>query len=238
MPRVIFARRARRAVVLLLEDCPQQTTVHPLDHHVEPAALFAVERLHDSRVIENLADLLFALETLHQNGIGFQFRMGHLDCHLAGAIQVRGPVEGRHPAARHRGVDAVVIQHISGFKHLHRGHLLNRLIVSRHRRIKRFEMGNFRALGSRMVFQARNTSDCHVSRLRPSRSVRGLGWSSDEGAVATVPSYDGIRAWFDFRRFWLPALASRGDLCPPPDTPRARGITPPPLYLPPRKPAS
>ena len=68
---------------LLIQNGSQQPALHPLDHHVEAAALFAVEGLHHAGVVELLANLLLAAEALHQHRVGLHLRVGNLDGHLA-----------------------------------------------------------------------------------------------------------------------------------------------------------
>ena len=53
-----------RQLLFFVQDRAQQPAFDPLHHHVELAALFAVECLHHARVIEQLPDLLLPLEAL------------------------------------------------------------------------------------------------------------------------------------------------------------------------------
>ena len=95
---------------------PQQPPVHPLDDHVDAAALFAVVGLHHAGVVQRLADLLFAIEALEQDRVGFHLRVGHLDGHLLAGLLVGRLVKHRHAGAGNRRVDAVVVKRLSGFK--------------------------------------------------------------------------------------------------------------------------
>ena len=101
---------------LLVQDRPQQPSLHPLDHHVKPAAILSVVGFYHAGVVQLLADLLLPLEALHQDRVHLQLRMGNLDSHLLSARQIGGLEERRHPAARNHRIQAVVVQRISGFE--------------------------------------------------------------------------------------------------------------------------
>ena len=66
-------------------------------------------------MVEFLADLLLALEALDQNRIRLHLGERNLDGHLSAGIQVGRPVEHRHAAVGDGGIDAVVVERVSGF---------------------------------------------------------------------------------------------------------------------------
>ncbi len=102
-----------------IQNGPQQPALHPLDHHVGAAALFAVVGLHHAGVVNLLADLLLAAEALEQNGVGFHLRMRHLHGHRPAVAQVSGAEKRGHAAAGNLRIQEVVIQ---GFSNFERGH--------------------------------------------------------------------------------------------------------------------
>ena len=104
---------------LLVQNGAQQPAVDPLDDHVTAAAIFAVEGLDDSRMIDLLADRLFAPEALEKNRIGFHLRMRNLQCHRTARAQVGSAEERGHAAARNFGVQTVVVQRVPGFEFRH-----------------------------------------------------------------------------------------------------------------------
>jgi hypothetical protein len=104
---------------LLVQNIAQQPALDPLDHHVKTAPLFAVKSLDHARVVKLLADFLFALEALDENGISFHLRVGQLDGHGSAGVLVGSFEERSHSAARNHRVQAVVIQCISGLQWVH-----------------------------------------------------------------------------------------------------------------------
>ena len=77
-------------------------------------------------MVQLLADLAFALETVEQHRIGFHFRMRNLDRHLAAVAHVGGAKNGGHAAAGDQSFDAVVVELLAGMKcHVVRGNALD-----------------------------------------------------------------------------------------------------------------
>ena len=112
----ILIARSIGSLPLLVQDLAQQAAVHPLHHHVDPAAVVVGEHLHDAGVIQLFADLGFARETVEKNGVGFHLRMRNLDGDLAAIAHVGGPEDGGHPAARDESLNAVMIELIAGME--------------------------------------------------------------------------------------------------------------------------
>ena len=65
-------------------------------------------------MIERLADLLFALEAIEEDGIAFHFGVGDFDGDGAAGAKVGGAKDGGHAAAGDDAVDAVMIELIAG----------------------------------------------------------------------------------------------------------------------------
>ena len=81
MPSVKFTARSIGSLRFLVQDRPQQPAFDPLNHHVKAAALFAVIGLDHARMVKFLANLLLALEALHQNRIVFHLSVRNFDGH-------------------------------------------------------------------------------------------------------------------------------------------------------------
>ena len=92
-PQRNLDRTLDRELLLFVQQGAQQSPVHPLHNHVHPAALFAIKGLHHTGVIQQLADLLFAFETLKQHRVCFHLRVRNLDGDLAIMSKVSCPVE-------------------------------------------------------------------------------------------------------------------------------------------------
>ena len=76
-------------------------------------------------MVEFLADLALALETVEQHRIGFHFRMRNLDRDLAAVAHIGGAKDRRHAAAGDQSFDAVVVKLFAGMKcHVVRGNAL------------------------------------------------------------------------------------------------------------------
>jgi hypothetical protein len=67
-------------------------------------------------VVHLPADQGLALKTLEESDIALRLGMRDFDRELAASAQIRGTEDRSHPAARHEGVEAVVIQAVSRLK--------------------------------------------------------------------------------------------------------------------------
>ena len=89
MAMVRATARSTGSFRFLVQNGAQQATLYPLDDHVTAAALFAVESLDDSGMVDFLADRLFAPEALEKNRVGLHLRMRNLH------MPPDGPCAGR-----------------------------------------------------------------------------------------------------------------------------------------------
>ena len=67
-------------------------------------------------MIELFTDVLFALEAIEKQRVGFHFGMRNLESHLPARLQVSGLVNGGHAAAGDETFDAVMVELIAGME--------------------------------------------------------------------------------------------------------------------------
>jgi hypothetical protein len=70
-------------------------------------------------MIELFADVLFAVEAIEQNRVGFHFRVREFDCNRAAVTFVGAAVNRGHAAAGDQALDAVMIEKIAGMEFAH-----------------------------------------------------------------------------------------------------------------------
>ena len=104
---------------LFIQNLAQQAAVHPFQDHVAAAALFIVVYTNNAGVIELLADFLLALEAVKQDRVGFHFLMGNLDRDGAPVARVRPAKNRGHAASGDQGIDAVMVERITGMEVAH-----------------------------------------------------------------------------------------------------------------------
>src|SRR5215469_3695430 len=90
---------ALRRKLPLIKNLPQQPPFNPLHNHVNLAMAVLAHYLHHARMIQLLADLLLAMETIEEDGIGLHLRMRDLYGYLVSVIQIDGPKDRCHAAA-------------------------------------------------------------------------------------------------------------------------------------------
>ncbi len=106
----------RKFFPLLVQNLPEEAALHPLHHHVKRAAIAVGKHLHDTRVIELLADFALAMKTVEKHRVGFHLRMRDLDGDLASVAQIGGSKDGGHAAAGDQAFNAVMIELVAGME--------------------------------------------------------------------------------------------------------------------------
>ena len=89
----------RQHSCLLMQNLAQQAALHPLHHHVDPAAVAVRQHFHDAGMIQLFADLGLALEAVEEHRVGFHLRMRDLDGDLAAVAHIGGAKNRGHAAA-------------------------------------------------------------------------------------------------------------------------------------------
>ncbi len=106
--------RFRRKLSALHQVLAQLLPLNPLHGHVQTAAVFVSENLHNTGMIEVTADLRFPLKPGERNRIVFHLGMRDFDGNRLSGAQVRRPENRRHSAAGRDRFNQIVVDPMSG----------------------------------------------------------------------------------------------------------------------------
>jgi hypothetical protein len=94
----------------------QEFSFDPFHRDAKLIHIAAVERSHDARMLELLADGDFALEAAIKNGIAFEFGVRDFDGNDLAGSQVRGAIDGGHEGTHDKRFDAEVLESLARSK--------------------------------------------------------------------------------------------------------------------------
>ena len=105
--------RSCSEAALLGKYLTQKPSGNPFHHDVRARTLRVGEGPHDIGMVEHGANLLFALETVDEAGVGGG--VGNLDGDLAAVAEIGGAINGGHRALGDTCVEAEAVELPDGF---------------------------------------------------------------------------------------------------------------------------
>ena len=99
-----------RKLALLAEDVAERAALCPFHDEVDTTALVIIDELHDGGMVEFVADLLFALESLVEEGVGFDGEVGNPDGYGLAGAEVGTAVDGGGGAGSDKPLNSVVVE--------------------------------------------------------------------------------------------------------------------------------
>src|SRR6266481_5924070 len=99
--------------LLFTKNLAQQPAVKPFHDHIDLATVIICHHLHYARMVQLLADLLFAMKPVKQNRVALHFRMRDLDGDLPPCSQICAAENRRHATAGRDGLDTIMVELIA-----------------------------------------------------------------------------------------------------------------------------